>query len=198
VTIKPNTVVDLEAENARLRARIASLEQQLEWLANHKTLAQGLSGEVLISNIIDGAPTVHTAPHDVTAIDGTKIEVKKSKLTNPNPRKNTTSRRWIWNKIFGETGKKDFDFLILIGEAHPHHIDLYRTRDPFVMFCVPYDEIFALTTNGPRGARCITLAANPSRVSGVSAILYTHYQVSVDEIEQRFGRLARDTTASPP
>jgi len=84
----------LREENALLKLRIADLESRLSFLSQHKTLAAGLSGEQLVSGIIGGVRTVHTASVDIIMDDGKKIEVKQSKLSYPSPNKPGNRARW--------------------------------------------------------------------------------------------------------
>lgn len=68
----------LRRENLLLKERLAALEAQLSFLANHRTLAADLAGEVLVSQHVDGALTAYAAGHDVVTATGQRIEVKKA------------------------------------------------------------------------------------------------------------------------
>lgn len=182
------TASELQIENQQLHARIRDLEDKLRWLLTHATLARGLAGESLISSTIDGKLTLHTAAFDILGRRGEHIEVKSAKLTNAGAGSATKYARWMWQKIFGETNKKNFDYLLLIGEANAEWRHHYRdTKSPFVLFCLPFSDIQQFVTAGTRGAVGIQLNSNPISARGKAADLYLRYQMTSAELEQRFG-----------
>jgi hypothetical protein len=170
----------LRAENLALRAQIEHLEAQLRFLSQHRTLAAGIRGEEIIAKLVAGQLTPHTAGHDVDSNSG-KIEVKYANLSAVGP----TTKRWQWQKIFGQAGSKDYDHLLLVGQADERFTSAYRDpRSPYVLFLVPYAEIYPLTVSGsPRG---IIVNSNPNSARGAAAILFSKYQRLVEEIEQTF------------
>ena len=187
--------LQLHRKIADLKSRLVVLEKQITFLSQHKTLAAGMSGERLISSLTGGSLTAHTASSDIKLHDGRFIEVKQSKLTNPNPKTGSIARRWQWQKVFGETNEKSYNYLLLVGEADPNHRAAYLDPDsPYVLFSVPHSEVSALCTAGTRGARGILLSSNPSKARGASAELYTRFQVTTAQIAHQFGSLTVDLT----
>lgn len=180
---------ELQSENLTLRARITELENQLNFLGRHQTLARGLAGERLIAETVSGLLTSHTATVDVELPDGQTIEVKQAKVSAGN-RINNSGRRWQWQKVFGQNNQKVYDWLLLVGEADPNFRSLYRDpNSPYVLFCVPFNKVHALTTAGTRGARGINISTNPSHARGTSSALYHRFQISLPELEAQFGSL---------
>jgi hypothetical protein len=177
-------------DNLALHERVRELENQLNFLTRHQTLARGLAGERLIAEAVSGLLTSHTASVDVELPDGQTIEVKQAKISSGN-RRNNSGRRWQWQKVFGQTNQKQFDWLLLVGDADPLFASHYRDPTaPFVLFCVPFDRVQPLTTAGTNGARGINISTNPNHARGTSAALYTDYQVTMAEVEERFGTMA--------
>jgi hypothetical protein len=179
---------DLISENAALQARIKELESQLQFLTSHRTLATGISGETLVSKIIDGNVTSYAAPFDILDKSGQRIEVKYAKLNSTAG--GTKTKRWAWGKIFGEGGVKDFDFLLLIGEKDQRWASFYKDKvSPFVFFCIPKEKIFALTMpmNGGR-YRAIQLTSNPETARrSKGAALFDEFQITESDLVERFG-----------
>jgi hypothetical protein len=175
----------LRAENNSLRTRICELEDRLNYLGRHRTLARGIAGERLIADAVSGLLTPHTSAVDVNLPDGRTVEVKQAKVSAGNPARNV-GRRWQWQKVFGETNQKMYDVLLLVGEADPAFQNSYLDpAAPYVLFCVPFAAVLPLTTAGTRGARGITLSTNPNRARGTSAALYISYQTTIEELHIR-------------
>lgn len=78
-------IAELETENAVLR-------EQVDFLTGLPDIQAGIMGETLISELVRGTMTIHSAAHDVVSLNGIKIEVKFSRLNIPN--KKSQSRRW--------------------------------------------------------------------------------------------------------
>ena len=189
-------IYDLLQENADLRLRIAGLQAQLRFLGQYKSLAAGIRGELLISNAVDGVLTVHTAPTDVLAPDGTRIEVKYAKKTSPDGGKDNTHLRWQWQKVFGETGMKKYDYLILIGEIDGRYNARYLdTESPFVMFCLSPSDVRSVMTKGTRGANGINLSCNPANQRSLASRLFRDCQITSSELTARFGLSAVSAVA---
>ncbi|MFC7556654.1 hypothetical protein ACFQU7_37180 [Pseudoroseomonas wenyumeiae] len=96
--------------------------------------------------------TAYAASYDVSTNSGSKIEVKYVKV-NQKYKDNPDHKRWAWGKIFGESGAKNFDYLCLVGERDERYISDYKDpTSPYVMFCVPFEEVSDLTMamNGGR------------------------------------------------
>lgn len=178
---------ELEQENAELRKQIAFLEQKVAFFTNHKTLAAGISGETLISQLVDGVVTSYAASYDVVDRSGRLIEVKYSRLNTA--AKTSGTQRWAWGKIFGEGGAKKFDYLILVGDRDDRWKEFYKDKSsPFVMFCVPHSKVDELTMSmSGKRYRAIQLTSNPLRAKSRAASLYKKFQITRDELKEVFG-----------
>lgn len=181
---------ELRKENITLRARILELEKRLEFLGRHQTLARGIAGEKLISDAVGGHLTLHTAASDVVLPSGEYLEIKHSAVNSPHRSKNYASgRRWQWQKVLGEKNQKAYDYLILIGEVDKAFAGSYKDpTSPYVLFCIPRAEVEPLTTKGPHQSLGIRLGTNPEKLrAGVANRLYSDYQATIDELQERFG-----------
>lgn len=170
-------IAELEVENSALIARIDVLE-------GIPSLRSGIRGESLVATLVHGRMTIHTAPHDVVVANGIKLEVKFSRLNTPN--QISKSQRWSWNHPMGQKLGKDFDRLLLIGEADPRYKLSYKDPDsPYVIFDVPRDRVAAMNQNDNH----ISITTNPNRSGrGTSRILlFRHFQTTLKELEQRYG-----------
>jgi hypothetical protein len=180
----------LRAENAALSSRVVALESQLSFLSQHRTLAAGLAGEQLISGFIGGSRTVHTASVDIIMDDGRKIEVKFAKLSYPAPRSPSNPSRWQWGKIFGEKNKKDFDYIILVGDADPRFATEYKDpAAPFVIFFLNYEQAMEMVTAHTAGAKGILLGTNPLATAQKARRFFDVFQVTAEELGQLIGPL---------
>lgn len=178
----------LRAERAILRARIAELETQLDFLRTHTTFARGLGGERLVASMLNGHMTSHDASFDVETSGGQRIEVKNSKAS-PNEA-GKSSKRWQWNNVFGENGQKTFDFLLLVGEADGRFMAHYADPDsPFVFFLLKFGDVGKFTRSGGRGMKqLITLGTNPlTSRSKNNILLYSEFQTTRERLDELFG-----------
>jgi hypothetical protein len=173
----------LAAENDLLRARVRALEEKINFLGQHATLSAGIKGETLAARFTGGTTTPHTMPHDIAA-SGETIEVKYAKLSRPVQGRPTL--RWQWNKIYGERGGKAYTSLLLIGEADPRFREDYLDPDsPYVLFLIPFSEARSLCIKG--NPLMMTLSSNPAASRGSSASLWTRWQTTVTQVEERYG-----------
>lgn len=168
----------LELENERLRERI-------DFLEGVPSLRAGILGESLIAQLVNGKITAHAAPHDVIVTNGTKLEVKYSRLNIP--MQTSTSRRWSWAHPLGLRGGKDFDRLLLIGEADPRYRQSYKeSGSPYVIFDVPYEA----AVNMNRKDQMIQITTDPNRKdprSDVRNQLFQCFQTTLTELKRRYG-----------
>ena len=177
----------LRAENASLKSRIRELEAQINFLGQYRTLAAGIRGERLVAASTSGTFTPHTSPFDILGADGSRIEVKLAKKTAPVPA-HPNHLRWQWGKVFGETGRKKYDYLLLIGEADQRYQQLYRdSSSPYVIFCLQMPDVSSLTIGGTGAARGITISTNPTKPKGKALRLFNEFQVTWAEVATRFG-----------
>ena len=172
----------LKLENALLRERVRTLEEQVNFLGQHRMLAAGIAGERLIARLTRGSMTAHGSPHDIET-DGQLIEVKFAKLSRPS--RTAPTLRWQWQKIYGERGGKAYDYLLLIGEADDRFRGEYHDPlSPYVFFLIPFEEARRLCVKGsPLG---MVLNSNPTSARGSSSDLFSRWQTTAPEIERRF------------
>ena len=177
----------MEDELHFLRERVLELEAKVKFLESHPTIRAGLQGENVVAAIINGSRTSGNAAFDVTSPGGLRIEVKKSRLGAPNSRARTL--RWQWGRILGVSGKKSYDFLVLVGDKDGRYLALYRDQSgPYVFFCVPFLELEPLMTNGDMSnTRSIALTSNPRAANRSAARrLFSEYQTTAEELAERF------------
>ena len=172
-------VLSLREENTLLRKKVEILEK-------HPTLAKGIAGETLVAKLLGGALTKKNATHDVSLErNGIKIEVKYSNLNLAVDY--STTHRWAWSKIFGESGKKEYDRLLLIGDTDPRWREQYLDREsPYVIFDIPLNEAMPLTTQTGR-YRSIQLSTNPRKARSAAASMFTRYQVTLAHLSEKYG-----------
>lgn len=191
----------LEAENKQLKMdlliykkRVLDYKQKYEFLKTNPSIAKGIKGEFLISNIIGGAKSDMFSDFDVQAGVGgkrIKLEVKYASATRTGPQ--TETLRWVWVKIYGESGKKNFNRMILVGEKDERYKDYYLDRDsPYVFFDIPYAKLSAYCLKvGPANRKWvgIMLTTNPKTVRSnrsKAAPLFVKHQVTMDILRKRY------------
>lgn len=181
-------LASLRAVNQRLREENQRLNKELRWHRSHPTLARGIRGETLVASWVAGLRTSGNAAFDVDA-GGCRLEVKLSALgvavraraSSPELR----TLRWTWGKVFGESGRKKYDRLVLIGDADNRHMAQYR--DPgslFVVFEVPFEDVRSVAISS---GKIIQLTTNPASARSRASTLFGRYQLSEDELERRYG-----------
>lgn len=173
----------LEEENKILRLRVESLERELAFLKTHTSIAQGMRGESLIMDLAGGVIGSYASQHDLMLKDGTKIEVKFSKLNTPNL--NASTRRWSWSKPLGWKDKgKNYDLLLLVGEKDErfkvHDID----DSPYVFFLVPYSNVHEIATSGEAIGSNVQLVSNFLSLRFEQSLAIRKYQVSAMLVQQ--------------
>jgi len=147
---------ELQAENERLRA-------ELSFLKLHPTISQGLRGETLVLQLVEGVSTSYAASYDIRTSTGLKIEVKYSKLNQP--MKVAPTMRWNWSKPLGWLDKgKDYHFLLLIGEKDHRYSEQYLDCTPYVYFLVPIDEVPSVMDHGRTIGGSIQITTNLAKL----------------------------------
>lgn len=135
------------------------LEQEIEFLRAHPTLAQGLKGERFICDVTGGLATKLNAQFDITVGDDVKLEVKYSKLNVP--ARSPATKRWSWSKPLGWLDKgKDYDFLLLVGEKDPRFPQQYLDDAPYVVFLIPIAQVPLITVSGKTIGANVNLTTN--------------------------------------
>ena len=125
--------------------------------------------------------------HDVLARRGRiRLEVKYSGLLVAV--RGCETRRWVWTKPFGESGKKTYDRLLLIGDADPRFSPFYKDRPAaYVLFDLPITEVAQVSVSTGRYT-AIHLTTNPLTVRSVrSKRLFGDYQVTESVLYARYG-----------
>lgn len=161
---------------ARLRAeRLLSNKPLEDILAAAKALellaSSGRAGcsaaESAVAHWTGGYVTPqYDAGYDVVSQNGSRIEVKYSKLNFPNKSRDNT--RWNWTNILGNASdlKKPYDYLILVGQADERFLSYYPVLDgKFVVFAIPRTYVENHRSNirlslAARGT--IALSTNPN------------------------------------
>jgi hypothetical protein len=188
-------VHDFRTENHKLKQKIAELEARTAYLENealqyrtHELLATGMRGETLVSKIVNGRVTAYAIGHDIETGGGTLLEVKRSKLHSWDKRSGST--KWQWAKLLGESGKKKYDYAILVGDIDRRYAEYYKDpNSSWVIFCVPFEEINEVATQGQRADyRHIQISTNPMGTRRMKTKkLFQEYQISTCELGERFG-----------
>jgi hypothetical protein len=172
----------------KLTVYTQELEEQLSFLNSRPRLATGLQGETLVARLVKGDQVGGHGDHDV--LKGiSRLEVKKSNITiMPGKAK---IGRWSWNKILGESGGKDYDFLVLVGAADARYRDRYiDPLAPYVVFLLPMEDAERLSRPYGRGGQRIiqaTTKSNSSRIGDVTKELFERFQISSSDLEHSIG-----------
>lgn len=177
----------LRAENEYLKAKVIALEKQILQLETHQTLFDGARGESIVSRLVGGEITAYGKGHDIeiSGKDGLRIEVKMASLNQPV--KTSSTLRWVWGKILGEGGNKEYDWLILIGKKDDRYMDEYPDSDsPYIFFAIPKHEVQPLLSTQGR-FKAIYLTTNPYTARSKTSILYSQYMVTTDQLSKQFG-----------
>lgn len=183
----------MKAENRRLRAWIAELEQQVKELRpkailydRYKRKLVGDFGEDLVARWFLAERIFGNKDHDLVTSAGSKLEVKYSRLALSDER--SPRCRWKWTGLLGNGGEKDYDRLLLVGEINHLNAE-YRLlyADPeadYILFDLPGSEVRRFW---PRGH--LNLSANPRcRVPClVRDHLFQDRQVTVAKLRAKYG-----------
>jgi len=105
----------MDSEIEQLNKALNGYKQEVKRLKIFESLYNGIKAELEIGNLLPGSSlTSITFPDgDIITIDNKKIEIKFSS----NHSKGGKNPLWLWHKIFGNGGKKVFDYLLLVGEV---------------------------------------------------------------------------------
>jgi hypothetical protein len=172
----------LEAENSLLR-------DELDFLKKHPKIIKGIKGELLTIQLTNGKLSNKGAGHDIDiSIHNIKLEIKYSSLLSGGGSSRNV-KRWVWTKLFGESGKKEFDRLILIGDIDQEFLTAYKDySSPYIFFDLSYMEAVDFVNGVKSGSSSmIHLTTNPHTVRSARAKkLYCNYQTSIKEISARY------------
>jgi len=122
----------------------------------------------------------------LTLKDGSKVEVKYSRLSYPNPTKSSTCR-WVWNGVTGVRNEKDYDYLVLIGEKDNSKHKFEEDDSPYVFFLLTKDDISQIVApGGHRGFVFLSIIRNTTR--GVCKALW-NFKKKADYMHNFFDQL---------
>ena len=175
----------LEATVKMLRDQVSTLQEKLFLWERHPKIAQGIKGESLVVQLTNLPPSSRNASFDI-GNDTIKIEVKFSGLYANES--GGSVFRWHWAKVFGQSGKKTYDRLLLVGRKDAQFSSNYLDANShYIFFDVPYPEVSALATSGGNAGSSIRLSSNPATSRGKSSHLFNRYQVTEAELVARYG-----------
>lgn len=156
ITLLLQRVEELEAENATLRS-------ELNFLKVHPTLAQGIKGETLIAQLVQGQITAFAEKYDVVTDAGIRIEIKYSKLNRP--MKTSSTRRWNWCKPLGSLDRgKNYHYLVLVGEKDERYLDQYPDDTPYVYFLLPMRHVREVMDKGRSVGGMVQITSNLAKL----------------------------------
>ena len=164
-------IAALKRENRALRERLASAKP-----------FTGGAIEFYIAKLVGGQLTHGLTDYDVRGADGTRFEVKFSRLNVPHER--AISHRWSWGRPKGWSGAKRFDRLILIGQTDPQYRCSYcDPRSPYVIFDVPFRSVGRLMRKDP----IIQITTNPeAKLSETGKELFVRFHLSRAQLRERY------------
>ena len=171
-------VIELKREGIALRRENRALRERL---ASAKPFT-GAAVEFYIAKLIGGQLTKGLTQYDVKGADGTKFEIKFSRLNIPHSR--AVSHRWSWSRPLGSSGAKQFHRLILVGQVDPQYRHAYcEPRSSYVIFDVPFRSVKRLMRKDP----IIQISTNPSaKQSDPGKELFRRFHVSRQQLRERY------------
>jgi hypothetical protein len=176
ITLLLERFKELEAENATLKV-------ELNFLKVHPAIAQGIKGETLIAQLVQGQVTAFAERYDVLTDAGIRVEVKYSKLNRP--MKTTATRRWNWCKPLGSLDRgKNYHYLILVGEKDDRYLDQYPDGTPYVYFLLPMRHVREVMDKGRSVGGMVQITSNLAKLRRKpSRPRLLDFQVSFEEIK---------------
>jgi hypothetical protein len=172
-------IASLENDNANLRVEIQLLRKKLgpaAWRIDAN------KAEEFIQEIVGGTRTRGSAPYDLRASCGKKLEIKFSNLNRPMA--NSEMRRWVWAHVLGRNNDKTFDRLILVAPQDPNFRE--QTQDPespCVIFDVPFEEVHSIS----EADGTIWIGTHPTKFRRPThRRLVCDYQISRKKLQKRY------------
>lgn len=183
---------------AILRRRVSQLCQQfVREFGQPQSRAAWIEAEKLAGQIMDCQPTRpnHSYDYEIT-VNGRsqRVEVKYSTI-------HFASKKWSFLKPLGESGRRDFDILLLIGLADNRFLSLYHcdaALTGLVFFAIPIAEAKSCCYRGIWAQ--IEVPTDPRNHRRKAVLLY-RYQIGATELwrGRAFARLKTVTgRLSPP
>ena len=175
---------ELEAENTRLRDENAVLRSKVTFFDEVTWLASGLRGENVIAELLGGEVTRHNARHDLTLRGKNNITMEIKLSNHSRLGKNRPTRTWAWARLLGADGGKQYDRLILLGDADPRYQTLYADpTSPYVLFDIPFADVPSLVDK----FGLVHLTTNPQTVrTSTAERLYNRYQVTLQHLRKQY------------
>lgn len=169
------SIDSLLAQVRALEVANKELREELEYLKTHPTIAAGLRGERLVLSQLGGRLTEYAASYDLELSNGTRIEIKYSRLNTPELNAPDT-HRWSWSKVLGFRDKgKDYAYLLLIGEKDKRHKEQYLGDAPYVYFLIPRDRVSEIVVKGKLIGSNTNLTTNFRTVRSIpSKVIIAH------------------------
>ncbi len=183
MTTGPDELEKLKRQLAFWMKRCEVLQEEVEYLRTHPTIAQGLKGERVVCALTQGTMTKYAERYDVVLPNELVVEVKFSKLNTPVH--GASTRRWNWAKPLGHMDRgKHYDFLILLGEKdHRHPVPGFE-EGPYVSFLIPYQQVRQLMTDGKTIGGQIMLSSNLTSGRAEKSKLLRRYMVRTSDIDE--------------
>lgn len=178
-----NEFVRLKKENDILRDRIKKLEKEIEFLTFHPTFAKGLKGERLICILTEGTLTKLQESYDITLKNRIKLEIKFSKLVKQGRTESCKTLRWHWGKPLGQDMRKNYDFLILVGEKD-YRYDQYLDDTPYVFFLLPINKVKNISVSDRTYGSQLNLTTNFATVRSPQCKEIIRHMVSSIQIAE--------------
>lgn len=190
-------IADLERQNRELREELALARGKLLVYSHFHGNIYGEFGEQFIAQCPEVARVFGNKGHDGMTAAG-KYEVKFARLQLPTEtNKASKAGRWQWGKIRGMQGRKDYDYLILVGYREENAITVkdHSSNSNFDFFVVPREDVEYILSLTP-GRREIGLNPVPQQKGRKSNTdLLHHYRYSQADL---VNWLSQPTAPSSP
>lgn len=161
---------------------IKRLKERIDFLTDHPTIAKGIKGETIIARLTDLSKSKSNSSFDLFS-ENLKFEVKYSRLSTESTTK--TTKRWTWSKIFGTSGKKEFDILLLVGDSDQRFSKYYKDPlSPFIFFELTNLEATKYAKSGGSVKSMIKLSSNPLRSKHTE--FFNSFQIRSDELSKKY------------
>lgn len=187
-------ILELEDANSKLSRTIRELRRdlllcrsKLDFYELHPKIATGNIGEIIVCQAVHGKLTPKNAGHDVDVPHlNLKIEVKFSNPSHVS--KKNLNLRWLWTNVKGNTGKKQFDRLILVGKKIEAFSHQYKDENsPFVLYDIPFCSIDSVADDRKNGSKVIRLPVNWASVKSEKGKRCQAFEITIAELGERYG-----------
>ena len=188
------SVALLREENEALKKKLESLRNKLRDLTNerahnlrHAGNTTGKSAEKYLARLLNANARPPTSGYDLMA-NGQRLEVKGSGLLANGNRYGFT--KWAWRRLFGGSGSKCYDRLILCGVSNQEFRKHYRDpKSPYVFFDLS-SEVAGKLPNALDGGQ-VSIGTDPHCASSPHRQRIWKHQVTRKELIKRYHKQAR-------